>query len=210
VPQRHPGVKVGYGGEYQDTDAAFADMGRALFIAILAIFAILAAQFRSYTQPLIVMMAIPFGIFGAGIAHLITGYSMSISSMMGIVALSGVVVNHALVMINYANEQRATGSSAVEATHHAGGRRFRPILLTSLTTFFGLAPMIVETSLQARFLIPMAVSLGFGVLAATMIMLLIVPCSYLILEDARRGASNVFARLQGNPTMPPQAAPESA
>jgi multidrug efflux pump subunit AcrB len=131
------------------------------------------------------------------------GFSLSLMSMMGLVALSGVVVNDSLILIVSINRYREGGMSMWEAVVAGGARRFRPILLTSLTTFFGLAPMILETSVQARFLVPMAVSLGFGVLAATMIMLLIVPCAYLILEDARRNAGNFFARLRGQPTMPP-------
>jgi multidrug efflux pump subunit AcrB len=129
--------------------------------------------------------------------------SLSLMSMMGLIALSGVVVNDSLILIVSINRYREDGMSTWEAVVAGGARRFRPILLTSLTTFFGLAPMILETSVQARFLVPMAVSLGFGVLAATMIMLLIVPCSYLILEDASRNAGNFFARLRGRPTMPP-------
>ncbi len=166
-------------------------------------FSMLAVAFRSYTQPLLVMSAIPFGMVGAVWGHVVMGFSLSLMSMMGLIALSGVVVNDSLILIVSINRYRDEGMSIWEAVVAGGARRFRPILLTSLTTFFGLAPMILETSVQARFLVPMAVSLGFGVLAATMIMLLIVPCSYLILEDARRNASNVFARVRGRPTMPP-------
>ena len=140
---------------------------------------------------------------GAVWGHVVMGFSLSLMSMMGLIALSGVVVNDSLILIVSINRYREEGMSTWEAVVAGGARRFRPILLTSLTTFFGLAPMILETSVQARFLVPMAVSLGFGVLAATMIMLLIVPCSYLILEDARRNTGNVFARLRGQPTMPP-------
>jgi multidrug efflux pump subunit AcrB len=110
---------------------------------------------------------------------------LSLMSLMGIVALSGVVVNDSLVLIDYANRQRREGATPLEAIHQAGGRRFRPILLTTLTTFGGLAPMIFETSRQARFMIPMAISLGFGILFATTISLLIVPCLYLMTEDVR-------------------------
>jgi multidrug efflux pump subunit AcrB len=131
--------------------------------------------------------------------------------MLGLIALSGVVVNDSLILIVAVNRYRQEqGLDSWEAVVAGGKRRFRPILLTSLTTFFGLAPMIVETSVQARFLIPMAVSLGFGVLAGTFIMLLIVPCGYLILEDARRTTGNFFARLRGNPTIPPPTPPKDA
>ena len=131
------------------------------------------------------MSAIPFGIVGALIGHVLMGYSLSIISMFGIVALSGVVVNDSLVLVDAANRYRASGLSPYEAIKAAGIRRLRPILLTSLTTFFGLAPMIFETSMQARFLIPMAISLGFGVLFATVIVLGLVPSFYLIIEDIR-------------------------
>ncbi len=131
------------------------------------------------------MAAIPFGLVGAVIGHMIMGYSLSIISMMGLVALAGVVVNDSLVMIVHANDLRRQGSSAIEAIQQAGIRRFRPILLTTITTFGGLAPMIFETSRQARFMIPMAISLGYGILFATLITLLLVPSLYLIIEDIR-------------------------
>ena len=146
---------------------------------------LLAVPFVSYYQPVVVMIAIPFGIVGAVLGHIIMGYALSLMSMMGIVALCGVVVNDSLVLIDYANRRRRDGASPSEAIHQAGGRRFRPILLTTLTTFGGLAPMIFETSRQARFMIPMAISLGFGILFATTITLVIVPCLYLMAEDVQ-------------------------
>jgi multidrug efflux pump subunit AcrB len=132
------------------------------------------------------MTAIPFGIVGAILGHFIMGYDLSILSMFGIVALTGVVVNDSLLLIDYTNRVRRKGKPLLDAIIAAGQRRFRPILLTSLTTFFGLMPMILETSVQAQFLIPMAISLAFGILFATGITLLLVPSLYLILEDARR------------------------
>ena len=129
------------------------------------------------------MIAIPFGVIGAVIGHVIMGYSLSIMSMMGIVALSGIVVNDALVLIDFINRRTAEGMAMTAAIHAAGVRRFRPILLTTLTTFGGLAPMIFETSRQARFMIPMAISLGYGILFATGITLLLVPSLCLIRED---------------------------
>jgi multidrug efflux pump subunit AcrB len=142
--------------------------------------------FRSYSQPLIVMVAIPFGIVGAVLGHLLMGYNLSLMSMMGIVALAGVVVNDSLVLIDYANRKRHEASGPAEAIRIAGLRRFRPIVLTTLTTFGGLAPMIFETSRQARFMIPMALSLGFGILFATVITLILVPCLYLLIEDIKQ------------------------
>ena len=152
-------------------------------MAMMIMYALLAIAFGSYTQPLIVMTAIPFGIVGAVIGHILLGYDLSIVSLMGVIALSGVVVNDSLIMIDYANKKRKE-HSIYESIHEAGLRRFRPILLTTLTTFGGLTPIILETSSQAFHLIPMAISLGFGIVFATSIILVIVPCLYLVLEDA--------------------------
>jgi len=140
--------------------------------------------FRSYLQPLIVMLAIPFGIVGAVMGHLWLGYDLSIVSLMGVVALAGVVVNGALIMVDYANKQ-ATKLPAFNAILESGVRRFRPIVLTTLTTFGGLTPIILEQSRQAYQLIPMAISLGFGIVFATTIILVIVPCFYLVLDDIK-------------------------
>src|SRR5690606_20184718 len=130
--------------------------------------------------------------------HVLMGYGLSVISIMGIVALSGVVVNDSLVLISAVNDYRRNGMPAEEAVITAAGRRFRPILLTTLTTFFGLAPMIVETSVQARFLIPMALSLGFGVLFTTFVILLLVPSTYMIIEDVRARARKVKQFLWGD------------
>jgi multidrug efflux pump subunit AcrB len=157
-----------------------------LLMALIIIYAMLAVPFNSFIQPIIIMMSIPFGIVGAVIGHLIMGYSLSVMSMFGVVALSGVVINDALVLIDFANRKRQAGMNKHDAIQGAGIHRFRPIMLTTLTTFGGLTPMIFETSRQARFLIPMAVSLGFGIVFATLITLLLVPSLYLIVEDLRR------------------------
>jgi multidrug efflux pump subunit AcrB len=151
--------------------------------ALLIIYAMLAIPFNSFVQPLIIMLVIPFGIVGAVIGHLIMGYSLSLMSMFGVVALSGVVINDSLVLIDFANRKRMNGANRHDAIQVSGIHRFRPIMLTTLTTFGGLTPMIFETSRQARFLIPMALSLGFGILFATLITLLLVPCLYLIVDD---------------------------
>ncbi len=179
----YPGLSYRFEGRQADLKDALNSLVYGLALAMIIIFVLLAVPFRSYVQPAIVMMAIPFGIVGAVLGHLIMGYSMSIISLQGIVALSGVVVNGSLIMIDYANRRRREGHSAFEAIHMAGLRRFRPILLTTLTTFGGLTPMIFETSRQARFMIPMAISLGYGILFATVITLLLVPCLYLVIED---------------------------
>ncbi len=182
----YQGLIIDLEGESRERRESMASMGRGFLLAMLAIYALLAIPFRSYSQPLLIMAAIPFGIVGAIFGHMIMGYDLSIMSMFGIVALAGVVVNDSLLLIDYANVRRQQGKDNFVAMVEAGTRRFRPILLTSLTTFFGLSPMILETSTQARFLIPMAISLAFGIMAATGITLLLVPSLYLILEDGRR------------------------
>ncbi|MBK1671271.1 cobalt-zinc-cadmium resistance protein [Rhodovibrio sodomensis] len=182
----YPGLDYTFGGRQESMRQALESFLYTVSAALFLIFALLAIPLRSYVQPLIVMAAIPFGVVGAIIGHLIMGYALSIISIMGMIALGGVVVNGALVMIDYANRRLREGHDVFTAMHMAGVRRFRPIVLTTLTTFGGLAPMIFETSRQARFLIPMALSLGFGILFATAILLALTPCLYLVLDDIRR------------------------
>ncbi len=177
------GLSYRWEGRQQDMMESTSSLFSGLLLALFAIYALLAVPFRSYYQPIIVMIAIPFGIVGAVLGHIFMGYALSLMSMMGIVALCGVVVNDSLILIDYANRQWRKGVSPYDAIHQAGGRRFRPILMTTLTTFGGLSPMIFETSRQARFMIPMAISLGFGILFATSITLIIVPCLYLMADD---------------------------
>ncbi len=183
LPDRYAGLTYGFGGETREQAETMSALGTGGLIALIVIYALLAIPFKSYAQPVIVMSAIPFGMVGAVFGHLLMGYSLSMVSMMGLVALTGVVVNDSLVLIDAANAFRREGHGALQAISAAGVRRFRPILLTSITTFLGLVPMITETSVQARFLIPMAISLGFGVLFATFIILLLVPALYMMLED---------------------------
>ena len=183
MSQKYPGLSYGFEGRQADMAESMGSLTSGFIIAILMIYVLLAIPFKSYFQPMIVMMAIPFGIVGAVLGHVIMGYgSLSIMSLMGIVALSGVVVNDSLVLISAANEMRKQNNlTAFEAIHQAGIRRFRPIMLTTLTTFGGLSPMIMETSRQARFMIPMAISLGFGILFATGITLVV--CTMLVYGD---------------------------
>jgi multidrug efflux pump subunit AcrB len=183
---RYPGLTYSFEGRQADRRESMQSLVKGLMVALLVIYAMLAIPFNSFIQPLIIMLVIPFGIVGAVIGHLIMGYSLSLMSMFGVVALSGVVINDSLVLINFANRQRQLGLDRHDAIHISGINRFRAIMLTTLTTFGGLTPMIFETSRQARFLIPMAVSLGFGILFATLITLLLVPCLYLIVEDVRQ------------------------
>lgn len=180
-----PGLSYEYAGRQADRKESVQNLLGGFVFSLLGIYFLLAIPFRSYSQPIIVMIAIPFGMVGAVIGHLIMDYSLSLMSMMGVVALSGIVVNDSLVLVDYANKRRAEGYSPEAAIRAAGIRRFRPVLLTTLTTFCGLAPMIFETSRQARFLIPMALSLGFGILFATVITLVLVPCLYLMVEKSR-------------------------
>ena len=183
---RYPGLSFSYQGRMADRTESIQSLIRGLLIALVIIYAMLAIPLNSYIQPLIIMLAIPFGLVGAVIGHVIMGYSLSVLSLFGIVALSGVVVNDSLVLIHFANMRRAKGNMAMESIHEAAIQRFRPIMLTTLTTFGGLAPMIFETSRQARFLIPMAISLGYGIVFATVITLVIVPSVYLIIDDLRK------------------------
>ena len=180
-----PGITWTFEGSQADMRESTSTLKAGFAIAMLLIYALLAIAFGSYVQPLIVMTAIPFGIVGAVIGHILLGYDLSLVSLMGVIALSGVVVNDSLIMIDYANKRRKEGDPIYKSIHEAGLRRFRPIILTTMTTFGGLAPIILETSSQAFYLIPMAISLGFGIVFATAIILVIVPCLYLILEDAR-------------------------
>jgi len=184
---KYPGLTYSFEGHRADMRESMASLRVTFILALLTIYVMLAIPFRSYVQPLIVMISIPFGIVGAVVGHLIMGYDLCIPSMFGIVALAGVVVNDSLVLIDFANRRRREeGRTPRQAIHSAAIQRFRPVLLTTLTTFFGLAPMIFETSRQARFLVPMALSLGFGIVFGTLITLCIVPSLYLMAEDARR------------------------
>jgi multidrug efflux pump subunit AcrB len=197
---RYPGLRYTIEGVGKHQQETWADTLKGFGIALFGIYALLAIPFRSFTQPFVVMAAIPFGFVGALFGHLIMGFNLSILSIFGMVGLAGVVVNDSLVLIYAANRFRSAGDTAQDAVIKAGCIRFRPILLTSLTTFVGLSPMIVERSVQAQFLIPMAVSLGFGVLFATFITLLLVPCGYMIREDCLHLVSSIKAKLISTPT----------
>jgi multidrug efflux pump subunit AcrB len=194
IAAKYSGLRFGVGGQQrqwrESTGGLFAGFG----VALVAMIALLAIAFRSYIQWAVIMGVIPFGIVGAILGHLVMGYDLSLMSFMGIVALSGVVVNDSLIFIVAINEGRQRGDSVLGAVEKGGARRFRPIILTSLTTFFGLMPMILEQSVQARFLIPMAISLGFGVIFATFVTLLLVPAVYVVLDDLLRGIRFVFGR----------------
>lgn len=171
----YPSLQYDFGGEQEEQQESFGDLGSAFLLALVAIYALLAVPFKSYVQPLIIMAAIPFGMIGALIGHLLLGIPLGILSMFGIIALSGVIINGALVLIDFLNENLAAGMEPDEAVIDAAKSRFRPIMLTAITTFLGVAPITFETSLQAQFLIPMSASLGFGVLFGTALLILLIP-----------------------------------
>ena len=154
-------------------------------LLVLALFALLAIPFKSFLQPFYVLTAVPFGIIGAVWGHAILGVDLSLLSTIGMLALTGMVVNDSIVLVDYVNVRRLEGIPYREAIMEAGSRRFRPIILTSVTTFAGLMPLMFETSIQAQFLIPMAISLGFGILFATVITLFLIPCIYMIGEEVK-------------------------
>jgi multidrug efflux pump subunit AcrB len=189
-----PGLVYSFEGEQREQAEVLAAMGRGFLIAIFAIYSLLAVPLKSYAQPLLIMTAIPFGLVGAAWGHPLVGADMSMFSVMGGVALAGIVVNDSLVLIDYINQRIAAGTAMGDAVRGAGQARFRAVLLTSLTTFAGLLPLILEDSVDARFLQPMAVSLAFGVLFSTAVSLLILPASYLILEDARAAVASLGSR----------------
>jgi multidrug efflux pump subunit AcrB len=189
----YPGVFYTLEGEQREQQDSIRALGKGFILAMMLIFTLMAIPLKSYIQPLIIMSAIPFGLVGAIWGHLIQGLDLTILSGFGIVALSGVVVNDSLILVDYVNRNRRPGTSIRQVVRESGIARFRPILLTSLTTFGGLTPLLLEKSLQAQFLIPMAISLAYGVIFATFITLVLVPAEYLILEDFKR----IFNRLLG-------------
>lgn len=180
---QYPGVSYQLDGEQREQSRAIAGLVRGVVLALLLIYALLAVPLKSYIQPLIIMSVIPFGAVGAILGHLIMGWDVVFFSVLGIVALSGVVVNASLVLVHYVNGQREKGYGLIESVREAGVVRFRPIFLTSLTTFIGLVPLMFEGAVAARPLVPMAIALGYGVLCAAAVTLFLVPCGYVILHD---------------------------
>jgi len=183
---RHPRIGYSLEGQQAEQRDTLGGLVRGFAVALLVIFALLAVPLRSYAQPILIMLAIPFGLVGAVWGHVLMGMPLTILSMFGLVALTGVVVNDSLVMVDFINRKRREHDDYQAAVRLAGVARFRPILLTSLTTFVGLFPLLMERSMQARFLIPMAASLAFGVVFATFITLILIPSGYLVMEDIKR------------------------
>lgn len=191
--REHPRVRYTLAGEQEEQRETLGGLARGFVYALIGIYVLLAIPFRSYVQPILIMAVIPFGLIGAVIGHLLLGLNFTILSMFGLVALAGVVINDGLVLIDFVNRRRQGGVPLERAVCEGGSARFRPIVLTSLTTFAGLAPLLLEQSLQAQFLIPMAASLAFGVIFATAITLYLLPAGYMILEDARLTTERLHA-----------------
>ncbi|MCL1044481.1 efflux RND transporter permease subunit [Shewanella sp. 1_MG-2023] len=180
--QQYPGVRHSLEGEAREQRDSFGSLQWGLVFVLFMIYSLLAIPFKSYIQPLIVMSVIPFGLIGAVLGHWFMGSPLTIFSILGMLALVGVVVNDSLVLVDFINKKRIEGMPLAEAVLTAGTKRFRPVMLTSLTTFIGLMPLLLEKSTQAQFLIPMAISLGFGIIFATFITLILVPVNYLVVE----------------------------
>ena len=183
VMAQFPGVSYELSGSSQAAQEVQTDLIMGAFLALFLIYALMAIPLKSYAQPLIIMSVIPFGIIGALVGHWIIGIEVSMMSFFGIIALAGVVVNDSLILVDFVNREQRLGIPLTQAIRDAASKRFRAIVLTSLTTFFGLIPIVLETSLQAKIVIPMAVSLAFGILFATVITLFLIPILYLILDD---------------------------
>jgi multidrug efflux pump subunit AcrB len=194
----YPSVSYALAGEQREQSAALSGLLTGAIISLLLIFILLAVPLRSYLQPLIIMGAIPFGFVGAIVGHGVMGYELSFLSLTGVVACAGVVVNDSLVLVTFMNRLRDNGMQLREAAAQAGCTRFRAIMLTSITTFAGLTPIMLEQSVQAQMVIPMAISLGFGVMIATVFTLLLIPATIIILDDVKQLTSSVWGHLRPN------------
>lgn len=199
---KYPGFHLSISGDMESETEFMSSALRNFGLALLVIYGLMAIAFSSYWQPMLILTAVPFGFMGAVIGHVVMGREVSMMSMLGFFACAGVVVNDNLVLLDRINQLRQQGKAVFEAVAQAGRDRFRPIVLTSVTTFIGLVPIMGETSTQARFLIPMVISLSFGVLFATLVTLILVPSLYLLGERVR-------AKMSGDPlTLPLQVEPE--
>ena len=189
----YPGLKYSFEGRQREQRKSLSDIATGLAFTMAGIFCFLAIPFRSYAQAIMVIISIPFGLVCALFGHIIMGYALSMTSIFGMIALCGIVINGGLVFVLTANQLlREEGKTPYEAAYLAARRRFRPIMLTSLTTFLGLAPMIFEQSIQARFLVPMAISLGYGILFSTAIVLLLTPALYIIHQELHAKIKGFF------------------
>jgi len=197
--KRYPGLDYRLEGDEKRRAESIGSLKQGFALALMGIYLLLATQFRSYVQPVIIMMAIPFGLVGAILGHLIMGLDVTLLSLFGMVALSGIVVNDSLILIDFINRTRSSGKPLAEAVVSSGRARFRPVILTSITTIAGLMPLMLERSFQAQFLIPMAVSICFGLLLATVLILLLVPTLYMIVEDLSGMVSRALGWMRSAP-----------
>jgi multidrug efflux pump subunit AcrB len=196
---RHPGVRYGLEGASQEQNEFLVDLGIAFIAALFLIYALIAIPLHSYSQPLIIMSVIPFGLIGAVAGHVIMDMAISMFSMFGLIALAGVVVNDSLIMVDFINKARIKGLPMHEAVVQSGTQRFRAIILTSFTTAAGLMPILLETSSQAQFVIPTAISISFGIIFATFITLFLIPALYMLQEDGFAWARRARAWVAGEP-----------
>ncbi|MEM8593993.1 MAG: efflux RND transporter permease subunit [Pseudomonadota bacterium] len=203
--EKYPGIKIEAAGGSKDDAKLETELMFGFMLSLIGVYALLAIPLRSYMQPFIIMSVIPFGIIGAIIGHKVMGMAVSMMSIFGIIALSGVVVNDSLILVDFINKAREQGRSLMDAVIDSGGERFRAIFLTSVTTFLGVFPILLETSKQAQFVIPMAISLGFGIVFATVITLIFIPCLYLMLEDLFKGLRKLLGLHQDDAPASPEA-----
>ena len=197
--QKYPGISYGLEGSSQEEVELIQNLTVASIAALFLIYALIAIPLHSYAQPLVIMSVIPFGVIGAVIGHIIMGKSISMFSLFGLIALAGVVVNDSLIMIDFVNKARAEGVPLRQAVIDAGIQRFRPIFLTSITTAAGLLPILLETSTQAQYVIPTAISLAFGIIFATIITLFLIPSLYVLQIDGMTRISQLWDLLLGRP-----------
>jgi multidrug efflux pump subunit AcrB len=190
---RYPGVSVLWEGQQEQTTESMQSLMYGFVIAVFAMYALLTLEFRSYVQPLLILSIIPFGFIGAALGHAVMGLEFTMLSMFGMIALTGVVVNDSIVLIDFINHRLEDGKPLSQALVEAGKRRFRPVILTSITTVAGLTPMLLETSFQGQILIPMATSLAFGLIVATALILILVPTFF-----------SIYARLMGLGSVEPE------
>jgi multidrug efflux pump subunit AcrB len=183
LQQRYPGISVKLEGQASESAKTGSSMVRGFLIGLVAIFILLSFQFRSYIEPLAVMVIIPLGFIGVVLGHLIMGLELSMPSMMGAISLAGIVVNDSILLVEFLKLRAREGHSIIEAAKLASRERFRAILLTSLTTIAGLTPLLAEKSLQAQVLIPLATSIVFGLTTATLLVLFVVPALFSIFSD---------------------------
>jgi multidrug efflux pump subunit AcrB len=197
---KYPSISYSMEGEQRQQEETFGSLAFGIVIVLFAIYCMLALPLKSYVQPLLVMSIIPFGMIGAVLGHWLMGQTLTILSMLGLMALTGVVINDSLVLVDFINQRhRSTGEKLLSSVERAGVVRFRPVMLTSLTTFFGLMPLLMDRSVSAQFMVPMAISLGFGILFATFITLILIPTNIMIADDIANLFKTKFSELREAP-----------